>query len=110
MPCFAIVFGIPIVGEFDERRLAGRAPLALLDLRLVLGGREKHQGIAVLVVDPATDFFQPELIAVKIQRIVEIAHAQHRMQISHGSTPPSTARHPAAPARPLWDISCLRPT
>src|SRR2546421_672929 len=35
MPRFAIVFGIPIVGEFDERRLAGRAPLALLDLRLV---------------------------------------------------------------------------
>src|SRR5262249_33852047 len=108
--CLAVILGVPIVGELDEGGLAGGALLALLDLRLVLGRGEKHQGIAILLVDAAADLVEADLIAVEIQRIVEIAHAQHRMQISHGNTPPSAARRRAAPAGPLWDISCWRPT
>src|SRR6266849_6070650 len=109
MARLAVILAVPIVGELDERRLAGRALLGLLDQRLVLGGGEKHQGVAVLLVDPAAHLLEPELLAVKIQRIVEIAHAQHRMQISHGISPPSTARRPAGAGPAIMGHFMLAP-
>ena len=47
-------------------------------------GRQKHQRELVLLVGPAADLFEPEQVAVKMQGCIEIAHAQHGVQKSHG--------------------------
>src|SRR5262249_9987544 len=60
--------------------------LAVLDPAFVLGRGQEHQGIAVLLVDPATRFLEAELVAVEVERLIEVAHAQHGVQISHGVT------------------------
>jgi hypothetical protein len=78
----AVVLAVPIVREFDQGRVAAIA-LALRDPRFVLRRGEEHQGIAIFLVDPAALLLEAELVAVEIERVIEVAHAQHGVQISH---------------------------
>src|SRR5579862_1509478 len=81
---FAIVLAVPVIGEFDQRRLASRGSLGN---EIVVARRsEEHQREFALLVDPAPDFLEAELVAVEIKCCVEIANAQHGVQISHGWT------------------------
>src|SRR5262249_27263199 len=71
--------------ELDQRGVAA-GPLALGDQLFVLGRGQKYEGILVLLVDPPARLLEAELVAVEIERGIEIAHAQHGVQISHGTT------------------------
>src|SRR5690348_15213514 len=91
----AVVLGIPVIGQFDLR--AGPALLfTLLDLPEIVAAGQKHQSIAVLLVDPAAGLLQAELVAIEVERRVEIADAQHGVQISHGQ---NLTRGPAPDGR-----------
>src|SRR5262249_2840254 len=79
------VLAVPIVGEFHQGSVAARA-LALLHQRFVLWRGEENERVAVLLVDPAARLFEPELVAVEVERLIEVAHAQHGVQISHRVT------------------------
>ena len=79
----AVVLSIPVVGEFDQRRVASAA-LALLDQAFVGRRREEDEGEAGFVAVVPPHLPQPKLVAIEVQRIVEIAHAQHGVQKSHG--------------------------
>src|SRR5262249_23615777 len=78
------VFGVPVVGQLDERRVAAGA-LAGLDQAGVVGTGEEDQGVAVLVVDAATNLCEPELVAVEVESGVEIADTQHGMKVTRWS-------------------------
>ena len=82
----AIVLAVPIIGQLDERRLAGGR--AVGDQAAVPRCRQEDQRIFVLLVDPPAHFREAQLVAIKIERGIEIAHAQHCMQIPHGQKPP----------------------
>src|SRR5262249_6766542 len=43
-----------------------------------------HERVAPLLVHPPADLLEAKLVAVEIHRGVEIAHAQHGVQKSHG--------------------------
>jgi hypothetical protein len=60
--------------------------LALFHQLFVLRRGQKNERVAVFVVDPAARLFEPELVAVKVERLIEVAHAQHGVQISHNVT------------------------
>src|SRR5262245_2316523 len=81
----AAVLAVPIVGEFHQGSVAARA-LALLHQRFVLWRGEENERVAVLLVDSAARLFEPELVAVEVERLIEVAHAQHGVQISHNVT------------------------
>ena len=67
---FAVVLAVPVIGQLDQRRLAVAG--ALGDQVAVGRGGEEYQGVLVLVVDPPADFLQPQLVAVEIERVVEM--------------------------------------
>jgi hypothetical protein len=82
MTRLAIVFCVPVVRKFHlGARSAGF--LAFFDQFFVYRSGEENQGIAVLLVHPAAGFFQAKLVAIKIERRIEIADAEHSVQISH---------------------------
>ena len=82
MARLAVVLAVPVVGELDERRAPARLPARR---RLgVVRRREEDERIATLRVVAAADFLEAERIAIEFERAIKIAHAQHRMQISHG--------------------------
>ena len=68
--------------RLDRGRLAVARTLG--DEVAVRRRRQEHQRVLVLLVDPAAHFGEPELAAVEVEGCVEIAHAQHCMQIPHG--------------------------
>src|SRR6056297_1441021 len=72
---------VPVIGEFEQRR-AGL--LGAFDI--LLGGKE-DQGEAPLLVLYATHFRHAELVAEEIERLVDIADADHRVQVFHGHPP-----------------------
>src|SRR5215510_14235124 len=82
VPGLPAILSLPIVGEFDKRRLAAAA-LAVLHPIGVLRGGEKDQCVTPLLVDAPPNFSQPKLVAIEVQSIVKIADAQHCMEISH---------------------------
>ena len=68
---------IPVEGEFQFRR-----PLCLRPIRI--GGRsEKNQREAAFVIFSAADFFKAEFVYIKIERFVDVANSDHRVQIAH---------------------------
>ena len=72
-----IVLGVPIVREFDQRRLLR---FGACD---IIGRRQKHKGIAAfLVVDPA-NFTQTELVAVEVEGLIKVCDPHHGMEILH---------------------------
>src|SRR5207302_9882195 len=81
----AVFLLIPIVGEFDQRRAAS---LGGFQQALVFGGAQEHQGVFRLVVVDAADFLQSQRIPVEFQRVVEVAHAQHGVEIAYVSCLP----------------------
>ena len=68
---------IPVVGELDHGRLL--IPRGVP----VFGCREEDQRIAALFVVHSADFLQAELVAIEIQRLVDVANADHCVQIAH---------------------------
>ncbi len=83
MARLAVILAVPVVGELDRRRLAAQALLAVADEARIRGPGEEHQRVAVLLVLAPAHLLQAELVAVEVERGVEIAHAQHGMKISH---------------------------
>ena len=75
---------VPVVGELDQRRAASKLVTGLAGGGLVLVGGQEHQGEATLVVLSAAHLLHPEQVAVEVHRGIEIAHAQHGVQESHG--------------------------
>src|SRR5262249_37770243 len=82
---FPIVFGVPVVSKFHLRARAASF-FAGLDQFFVFRTGHEDQRVAVLLVDPAARLFHAELVTIKIDRGIEIADAQHGVQISHGLT------------------------
>src|SRR4051794_4315554 len=80
--CLPIIFDVPIIGELDQRRIATGA-LALGDQALVLRRCQKYIGVSPLGIVPPAHFLKPELVAIEVEGAVEIADAQHGMQIAH---------------------------
>src|SRR5665213_1655142 len=80
---FAVILGIPIKREFDLRR--GPALfLAVVNEADIVSAGDEDKGVAVLLVHPAPRLLKPELVAIKIQRRIEIADTQHGVQVTHG--------------------------
>jgi hypothetical protein len=77
-----VLVAVPIVSEFDLRPRPALL-LRFVERAFVAGCGEEDKRIAALVVDAAAGLLQPELVAVEVQRGVEIAHAQHGVQKSH---------------------------
>jgi hypothetical protein len=60
-----------------------------LHLGIRIAGRaEEHQGEAARLHVDATLLHQAELVAVEVERLLEIGHAHHRVQVSkaHGGS------------------------
>jgi len=70
----AVLLGVPVVGELDLRLLVAR------------GGQE-HEREAPLLVVVAPDLAQAEGVAVEAQGLVEVGHADHRVQVLHVGHP-----------------------
>ena len=65
-----IGFRIPVVGQLDfAARIARRA--------------QEDQRVAALFVVGAPDFFEPEAVAIEFEAVLDIGHADHRVQIFH---------------------------
>jgi hypothetical protein len=78
----AVFFLVPIIGELDQRCAAS---LGCLQQSFVLGGTQKHQREFRLVVIDAADLLQSERVLIEFQRGIEIADAQHGVEITHVS-------------------------
>ena len=78
----AVFLLVPVVGEFDQRRAPSLG--RILQQVFVLGGAQEHQRELRLVVVDAADFLQAQGVLVEFQRGIEIAHAQHGVEITHG--------------------------
>jgi hypothetical protein len=76
----AVVFAVPVIGELHLRR---RPALARGHQGLVLGRSEKDQREAAFLLGDASGLLQAELVAIEVERLVEIAHAQHGVEITH---------------------------
>src|SRR5262249_474281 len=81
----AVILAVPIVGQFNQWGVAAGA-LALFHQLFVLWRGQENERVAVLLVDPAAPLFEPELVAVEVERLIEVAHAQDGMEISHNVT------------------------
>src|SRR6202142_3632997 len=92
----AIVLAVPVVGEFHLRPRAAVLLAPLDQFRVACWGRE-HQRIAVLLVHPPAGLLESELVAIEIERGIEIAYAEHGVQISHGSNLMNDGRPPGPP-------------
>jgi hypothetical protein len=58
----------------------------LFERRRILRRGQEHVGEACLLIVIAPNLLQPELVAPKIQRSIQVADAQHRMKKTHAST------------------------
>ena len=67
---FAELFRVPVPGEFDLRVL------------LAGSGKEDEAEAAFLDVE-AAEVLEAEFVAIKVQRLVEVADAHHGVQIFH---------------------------
>ncbi|EAU42155.1 lactoylglutathione lyase [Fulvimarina pelagi HTCC2506] len=72
-----VFFRVPVVGELHQRSLG------VFRLRQVVGGGEEYEREAALFTLFAIGLHQAELVAVKVERGIKIADADHRMQIAH---------------------------
>ena len=72
---------VPVECKFELRRALGRGCL------LVVRRSQEDQREAALLVFVATDFLEPQLVAIEVERGVDVGNANHRVQIAHSSTP-----------------------
>jgi len=68
---------VPVVGQFDHGRLVFPGP------RFVFRGGEEHQGEAAFSVALTADFYHTQQIAEEVQRVVQVAHPDHGVQVLH---------------------------
>jgi len=76
----AVFLLVPIIGELDQRRTAA---LGRLQDAFVLGRAQEHQRELGLVIVDAADFLQSQRVLIEFQRGIEIAHAQHGVEVTH---------------------------
>ncbi|AIJ55266.1 hypothetical protein C086_01196 [Brucella abortus F6/05-3] len=72
-----IGFRVPVIGQFQFRRALRPGAIC------IGGGCEEDQREAALFVFDAPDFFKAKLVYIKIERLVDVADADHRVQIAH---------------------------
>src|SRR5690606_16615652 len=72
-----IIFGIPVVGQFDTWRLAGAS-----GIDITRGGEEDQREPALLVFG-TTDLLQPEKVRIEAHRGVEIPDPDHGVKVAH---------------------------
>src|SRR3984893_12404359 len=82
----AAVFAVPIVGELDERGVTAGA-LALFHQLFVFRRGQKNERVAVFLVDSAAHLFEPELVAVEVELLNEVANALIGAHIPHDVPP-----------------------
>src|SRR5271155_4773820 len=87
----AVALGIPVVSELDLGALIAR------------GGQE-DQRIASLRIIAARQFDQAERVSVEAQRLLDVGHADHRMQILHGKL----SRGAVGICRRIWSNPCTK--
>lgn len=75
-----IVFGVPVMSQFDLRRLVARR-------------RQKDQREAALFAVVAFELLEPQLVAIKVQRRVNVGNTHHRMQVFHFLVPVGLTCH-----------------
>ncbi len=63
---FAVVFRIPVVGQFDLRVFVAR-------------GSQENQGEAPLLIFVSAQFDEAESVTIKCERGVDIGNADHRV-------------------------------
>ena len=90
MAVLAVFLLVPIVSEFDQRRAA--VLWRGLEQAFVLGRAQEHQREPPLVVVDPAYFLQPQRILVKLHRGIEIADAQHGVEIAHVCCPPENSQ------------------
>jgi len=73
----------PIICQLDQGR--GAVLRSLGYQPVVAGSGEEDQRELGLVIDDPAHFRQAELVAIEIERRIEIAHAQHCVQIPHNA-------------------------
>src|SRR2546423_1310427 len=73
-------FLVPIVGEVNERR---NASLGRLQQPFIVRRAQKNEREFGLVVVDSADFLQSQCVLVKFKRRIEIADAQHSVEITH---------------------------
>ena len=83
--------GIPVMGELDLRALITR-------------GAQEDQRVASLRVVAARQFKQSERVPIEVQGLLDVGHADHRMQILHGKI---SRRAPGIWAR-IWSNPCTK--
>ena len=69
------LLGVPVVGQLDERVLVARR-------------REKEQREAARLDFVTPDLDEPELAAVKVERSVQVRHADHGVEVLHRASIP----------------------
>src|SRR5690606_27382628 len=69
-----VLLGIPIVGQLELGALVARCG-------------EKDQRVAALLVVVAPQLLEAELVHVEVQRLLDIADPDHRVQILHRGLP-----------------------
>jgi hypothetical protein len=72
-----IVLRIPIVGQFEQRRLVRDAGI------FVIRRGQEDQREAALLALRAAHLFHAELVAIEVERLVDVGHADHRVKIAH---------------------------
>jgi hypothetical protein len=77
----AVFLLVPIIGQLDQRRAA--VLRSGLEQGFVLRRAQEHQRKAALVVVDPAYFLQPQRVLVKLHRGIEIANAQHGVEIAH---------------------------
>jgi hypothetical protein len=91
VPPFAVRLWIPIIRE--------------LDLGVLVAWRSKIvERVAPVRILRAPHFLEPELVAIEIERLVDVANAHHGVEILHDkplTACVSTPDHPLA-----WDVCC----
>ena len=73
----AVILWVPIVSQLQHRSFISECAA------LVFGCGEKDQcKAAFFIFDPADDF-QPELVSVEIQALIDVADANHGVEVTH---------------------------
>ena len=73
----AVFFRVPVIGQLDRRRLV------LTRAFLVAGSGQEHQRETTRLHFRTRNLDQAELAAEEIERFVEIAHPDHRVEVFH---------------------------
>jgi hypothetical protein len=71
---FAVFLGVPVVRQFDLGLFVARR-------------REENQRKPAFFVVISSELDESQLVAVKVQRLVDVGHTNHRMEVFHCLAP-----------------------